>query len=255
MRLTVLGCAGSFPGPEAACSAYLVEADGFRLLVDFGNGSLGALQRYAGLNAIDAILLTHLHLDHFLDACIYVVVRRYSPGGSHPPIPVYAPAGAPDRLAAAYSADASPLDDVYTFYGLQPGTFPIGPFTVTVDRVNHPVETYGVRLEHGGGVIAYSADTAPCDALVRLAQGADLFLCEASYLDGTPHPPDLHLTGGQAGEAATKAGVGQLLLTHLITAWGSEVETYDAARAAFAGPVEIVRPGARYEAPTPTPAA
>jgi ribonuclease BN (tRNA processing enzyme) len=246
MRLTVLGCAGSFPGPEAACSAYLVETDDFRLLIDFGTGSLGALQRYAGL-AVDAVLLTHLHLDHMMDACLYVVVRRYAPDGPHPPIPVYAPAGAPDRLAAAYSADQTPLDDVYTFYALQPGTFPIGPFSVTVDRVNHPIETYGVRIEHGGAVIAYSADTAPCDALVRLAQGAQLFLCEASYLDGEPHPPDLHLTGREAGEAATKAGVGRLLLTHLITAWGSEARTYDAASAAFAGPVDIVRPGSRYE--------
>ncbi|HEX8630059.1 MAG TPA: MBL fold metallo-hydrolase, partial [Catenuloplanes sp.] len=215
MRLTVLGCAGSFPGPESACSAYLVEADGFRLLIDFGSGSLSAMQRYSSLHGLDAILLTHLHGDHMLDACSYVVVRRYAPDGPYPPLPVYAPAGAPDRIVAAYSPDEGPVDDVYTFYGLQPGTFPIGPFTVTVDRVNHPIETYGVRLEHDGSVLAYSADTAPCEALVRLAQDADLFLCEASYLDGVDNPPDLHLTGREAGEAATKAGVGRLLLTHL----------------------------------------
>lgn len=247
MRLTVLGCAGSFPGPESACSAYLVEEDDFRLLVDFGSGSLTALQRYAGLHAVDAILLTHLHCDHMLDACTYVVVRRYDPSGPLPPIPVYAPAGAPDRIAAAYSPDEGPVDDVYTFYGLQPGTFPIGPFTVTVDQVNHPVETYGVRLESKGRVLTYSSDTAPCEALLRLALGADLFLCEASYLDGVDNPPDLHLTGREAAEVATKAGVGQLLLTHLVSAWGSEADTLDAASAAFTGPMEIVRPGSRYE--------
>ncbi|MGN9912189.1 MBL fold metallo-hydrolase [Phytohabitans sp. LJ34] len=247
MRLTVLGCAGSFPGPESACSAYLVEEDDFRLLIDFGSGSLTALQRYAGLHAVDAILLTHLHCDHMLDACTYVVVRRYDPSGPLPPIPVYAPAGAPDRIAAAYSQDEGPVDDVYTFYGLQPGTFPIGPFTVTVDRVNHPVETYGVRLESKGRVLTYSSDTAPCEALLRLALGADLFLCEASYLDGMDNPPDLHLTGREAAEVATKAGVGQLLLTHLVSAWGSEADTLDAASAAFTGPLEIVRPGSRYE--------
>lgn len=249
MRLTVLGCAGSFPGPEAACSAYLVEAEGFRLLVDFGPGSLSALQRYAGLLAVDAVLLTHLHPDHCLDAVSYVVVRRYAPGAPLPPIPMYAPAGAPDRLAAAYSADRSPVDDVYTFYGLQPGTFPIGPLTVTVDQVNHPVETYGVRLAHGESVIAYSADTGPCDPLIRLAQGADLFLCEASYLDDEPHPSDLHLTGREAGAAATKAGVRRLLLTHLVTAWGSEAITFAEASAEFDGPIDILRPGSRYDLP------
>ena len=136
---------------------------------------------------------------------------------------------------------------MYTFHGLQPGTFPIGPFTVTVDRVNHPVETYGVRVEHGGRVLAYSADTAPCEALIRLAQDADLFLCEASYLDGDDNPPDLHLTGGEAGEVATKAGVGRLVLTHLVAAWGSEAATLRGRGGAFSGPVEIARAGARYD--------
>ena len=242
MRLTVLGCAGSFPGPEAACSAYLLEAEGFRLLIDFGSGSLSALQRYSDMNAIDAILLTHLHCDHMLDACQYSVVRRYDPAGPRPPVPMYAPLGAAERISAAYSTENEPIDDVYTFYGLQPGTFPLGPFTVTVDRVNHPVETYGVRVEQGGKIFAYSADTAPCEAA-----GADLFLCEASYLDGADNPPGLHLTGGEAGEAATKADVGRLLLTHLVPAWVSEASIVDAAVAAYAGPVEVVRPGARYD--------
>ena len=247
MQLTVLGCAGSFPGPESACSAYLIEAEGFVLLLDFGSGSLSALQRYADLYRIDAILLSHLHCDHMLDACSYVVVRRYAPGGPLAPVPVYAPAGAPERIAAAYSAGGEPVDDVYTFYGLQPGTFPIGPFSVTADRVNHPIETYGVRIEHDGRVLAYSSDTAPCEALLRLAQGADLFLCEASYLDGADNPPGLHLTGREAGEAATKADVGRLLLTHLVPAWAGEASTLEAATAAFSGPVDVIRPGSRYD--------
>jgi ribonuclease BN (tRNA processing enzyme) len=248
MRLTILGCAGSFPGPDSPCSAYHVEADGFRLMLDFGTGSLSALQRYASLTAVDAILLTHLHADHVLDACSYVVVRRYAPDGPYPAIPVYAPPGAKERLSGAYgSVGEGPLDDVYTFHDLKPGTFEIGPLAVTVDRVNHPVETYGVRIEHAGRVLTYSADTAPCEALNRLAHDADLFLCEASYLDGDDNPPDLHLTGGEAGEVATKAGVGRLVLTHLVAAWGSEAKVHGAASAMFAGPVEIARAGARYD--------
>ena len=86
MRLTVLGCAGSFPGPEAPCSSYLIEADGFRLLMDFGTGSMSTLQRFAGLYHFDALLLTHLHLDHMLDACQYVVARRYAPDGPRPAV-------------------------------------------------------------------------------------------------------------------------------------------------------------------------
>ncbi len=248
MRLTVLGCAGSFPSADAACSAYLVEADGFSLMLDFGSGSLSPLQRYADLRRIDAILLSHLHPDHMSDACDYVVVRRYAPDGPYPRLPVFGPAGVRERLNAAYgSPHDGPLDDVYTFHPLTPGTFPVGPFRITAERVNHPVETYGFRIEHGGRSLAYSADTAPCEALVRLAHRADVFLCEAAYLDGEPNPPDIHLTGREAGEAAAKADVGRLLLTHLVEAWGNPQATFEAAVAVFPGPVDRVRPGDRYE--------
>jgi ribonuclease BN (tRNA processing enzyme) len=245
MRLTVLGCAGSFPGPDSACSAYLVEAEGFRLMLDFGTGSLSALQRYGSLRGVDAIVLTHLHADHVLDACSYVVVRRYAPDGPYPVLPVYAPAGASERLAAAYGE--GPLDDVYSFHAIRPGPFELGPLRITAERVNHPVETFGLRLEHGGRVLAYSADTAPCDALCRLAQDADLFLCEASYVDGEENPPGLHMTGRDAGQAASKANAQRLVLTHLVAAWGSEALAHGAASSVFAGPVEIARVGARFD--------
>lgn len=248
MRLTVLGCAGSFPGPDSPCSAYLVEADGFRLLLDFGTGSMSGLQRYATLTSVDAILLTHLHADHVFDAVSYVVVRRYAPDGPYPAIDLYAPAGASQRLGEAYgSLGEGPLDDVYKFHDLRSGRFGVGPFMVTVDRVNHPVETYGVRVEHDDKVLAYSADTAPCEALNRLAQGADLFLCEASYDAGVDNPPGLHMTGREAGEAATKADVARLVLTHLVVAWVSEARAVAAASAAYAGPIDVARAGASYQ--------
>src|ERR1700689_433235 len=93
MLLTVVGCSGSFPGPESAASCYLLEADGFRLVIDMGNGSLGALQRYAPLFGVDAIALSHLHADHCVDLYSYSVARTYAPAGPQPPIPVYGPAG------------------------------------------------------------------------------------------------------------------------------------------------------------------
>ncbi len=245
MRLTVLGAAGSFPGPDSPCSSYLVEANGFRLLVDFGTGSLSALQRCSSMTSVDAVLLSHLHADHILDAVSYVVVRRYAPDGPYARLPLYGPSGIAERLAGAYGE--GPLDDVYEFHELSPGTLHIGPFTVTVERVKHPVETYGMRIEHGGKVLAYSADTAPCEALLRLAHKADLFLCEASYPDGEENPPDLHLTGREAGEAATKAGVSRLLLTHLVAAWCAEANVIESATASFPGPVEVARSGSHYD--------
>jgi len=250
VRLVVVGCAGSFPGPDSGCSAYLVEHDGFRLLLDFGTGSLGALQRLGHLHDLDAVLLTHLHADHVLDACSYMVVRRYSPAGALPPLPLYGPRGTARRLASAY--DGRPggrVDDVYDVRDLAPGTIEVGPFRVTLARVNHPVETYGVRVDDGTATLAYSADTGRSEALVGLARDADAFLCEASFLDSEPHPADLHLTGGEAGEYAARAGARRLLLTHLVNAWGDREGTLAAARAAYPGPVELVASGAVYDLP------
>ena len=93
MRVTVVGCAGSFPGPDSPASCYLLEAEGFRLVIDMGNGALGVLQRYAGLFSIDAICLSHLHADHCIDLGAYWVARQYAPDGPQPPIPVYGPRG------------------------------------------------------------------------------------------------------------------------------------------------------------------
>jgi ribonuclease BN (tRNA processing enzyme) len=101
MRLTMVGCSGSMPGPHSAASCYLLEADGFRLVVDLGNGAVGALQRYTALNRVDAVALSHLHADHCLDMCPLWIARKYSDEDPLRPIPVYAPAGAAERIARA----------------------------------------------------------------------------------------------------------------------------------------------------------
>jgi len=246
VKLTVLGCSGTFPGPDSPCSSYLVEADGFRLLLDMGNGALGALQRAAGLLELDAVLVSHVHGDHCLDLVPYAYARRYHPSGRPRPLPVYGPAGLQDRLCDAFdSAPREALTDVYDFHVTEPGRLEVGPFSVTLGQVNHPVECHGVRLEHAGRSLAYSADTAGCRELVDLARGVDLFLCEASYLDGDSHPPGVHLTGGEAGEHAARADVGQLLLTHLVP-WGDPVRAVTEAQQAYGGDVLVARSGATY---------
>jgi ribonuclease BN (tRNA processing enzyme) len=106
--LTIIGCSGSFPGPDSPASSYLLEAEGFRLLLDLGSGSLGVLQRHVGLYDIDAVCLSHLHADHCLDLCAYYVARTFHPDGPRPRIPVYAPGGAASRMAQAYGLEESP---------------------------------------------------------------------------------------------------------------------------------------------------
>jgi ribonuclease BN (tRNA processing enzyme) len=243
MRLTVIGCAGSFPGPDSPASCYLVEADGFRMLLDLGNGSLGVLQRHVGLYEVDAICLSHLHADHCMDMCSYWVARTFAPDGAKPRIPVYGPAGTAARLACAYGLEPDPgMSRAFDFVPLRPGKREIGPFSVTVDHVNHPVETFGFRVEQAGRTLAYSADTGECAALVTLARSADVLLCEASFADRPGLPRDLHLTGRGAGEHAARAEVGHLVLTHLV-AWNDPARTLAEAAGVFAGSLSLASCG------------
>lgn len=248
MRLTVIGCAGTFPRKDAACSGYLVEAEGFRLLLDMGNGSLGALQQHIGLFDLDALFISHLHGDHCFDACSYAVARRHAPGRPPPPLPLYAPAGTLDRFARATEVhpQQAHLEQVYEERVLTPGSLEVGPFRLRVERMNHPVETYGVRVEHAARTLAYSADTGPTGALVGLAREADVLLCEATFSSAGRNPPNLHLTGAEAGEHATRADAGQLLLTHL-TSWSDPNETQDEATRSYQGKIVVVASGDSYD--------
>jgi len=260
VRLTIIGCSGSFPGPDSPSSCYLAEAEGFRLLIDLGGGALGAVARYADLYEIDAVCLSHLHADHCLGVCDYSVARCFHPDGPKPRITVYAPSQAAVRLGRALAADPAAQDaqagadpghritDAFDFATITPGVMEIGPLRITAVRMNHPVETFGFRLEHAGRSLAYSADTGPTEALVELARDAEVLLCEASFAQpadaaaAAALPEGLHLTGRQAGQHAARAGVGQLVLTHLVP-WNDKSSTLDDAGQAFSGPLTLAAPG------------
>lgn len=248
MRVTVIGCSGSFPGPESPASSYLIEAEGFALILDLGNGSLGPLQRYRSLYRIDAVCLSHLHADHCLDLCPYWVARTYRPQGVPPRIPVHGPAGTAERMARAYDLDPEPgMKETFDFETLRRGPYDIGPFRVTTALMNHPIEAYGFRIEHDGRVLAYSGDTGESDDLVQLAEGADLFLCEASFLDKPSLPTGLHLTARQAGEHAARAEVGRLVLTHLVPWNDADASLREAKASGYSGDIELAHVGARYD--------
>jgi ribonuclease BN (tRNA processing enzyme) len=239
MRLTVVGCSGSIPGPYSAASCYLLEADGFRLVVDLGSGGLGALQRYADLAEVDAVALSHLHADHFIDMCSFWVARTYlAQGGLR--VPVYGPADTAARIARAN--DDPDVTGTFDFVTLMPGCCQIGPFTVTVGHVAHPVETFAFRFEYGGRVLTYSGDTGESPVLVELARSADILLCEAGFPDVPDLPPGLHLSGRQAGQHAAAVGAGQLVLTHLAPGYDPAL-SLAGAQEAFGGPVSLAAPG------------
>lgn len=242
MRVTVIGCAGSFPGPDSPSSCYLIEHDGFHLVLDMGNGSVGALQRHVDLDDIDAVVLSHLHADHCLDMCSLYVFKRYHPDGPRRRIPVFGPSGTAARLARAYDLPEQPgMTGEFDFVEIEPGSTALGPFMVTAARVNHPIEAFGFRVSAGHHSVVYSGDTGECDALVELARDADLALFEASLLDGM-ELPGVHMTARQAAQHATRAGVRHLVPTHLVP-WHDQSRTEAQAREAFDGEITLARSG------------
>lgn len=244
MRLTVVGCSGSIPGPDSPASCYLVEADGFRLVLDLGSGALGPLQRHVRLQDLDAVALSHLHADHCLDLVDLQVARAHDPRGGYGPLPVYGPGATVGRLVRA---GGQAMRTAFDHQRWRPGgSFPIGPLRVTVERVDHPVEAYAMRIEHGRHVLTYSGDTDTSDGLLAAARDADLLLCEAAFHEGRDSARHVHLTDRGAGEVAAAAKARRLVLTHL-PPWNDPERTLRVAREEFGGDAEVARSGARYD--------
>lgn len=258
MRLTVVGCAGSFPHAGSAASSYLLEADDagrtWRVVLDLGNGASGPLHGYCDPGELDALAISHLHSDHVADVVVLNVYLRYHPDGPRGPIRLLAPEGTPERLAAIAGSD--PATDTTGQFELSPWAdrevVRVGPFEIEPVRVNHPIEAYGMRItgpsEHGGrAVLAYTGDTDDCPALDELARDADLLLSEAAFLEGGPSDDvrGVHLTGLRAGQIAARSGARRLVLTHLAM-WNDDERSVAEARGAYAGPIDVAAPGAVY---------
>jgi ribonuclease BN (tRNA processing enzyme) len=250
VRLTILGCSGSIPGPGEPGSGYLVEADGFLLGLELGNGTFAELQSRHDPFDLGALVFSHLHPDHCADFSALTVLRRYHP---EPPydvsarrLPVYAPGNAPLRFARAYAPDDAELADtdlseVFAFRPLTAGeTVHIGPFELRPVPVVHPTEAFGLRVSHGGRTLVYTGDTGPCDALDELVAGADVLLSEATWTHSPTRPEGVHLSGTQAGALARRADVGRLLLTH-VAPWTDREAVLAEARAEFPGAALVER--------------
>jgi ribonuclease BN (tRNA processing enzyme) len=251
MKLTVLGCSGSVPGPDSPASGYLVQAEGYTLLLDLGHGAFGALQEHIDPADVDAIVISHLHADHCIDLTAYVVGLRYGGEGyrlrgADKRIPLVGVPGTRDRIGAAYDPLARKLGLQELFAFATPTEGELGPFAVSYAPVNHPTPTNAIRITQGGHSLVYSADTGESAELVSLAQGADVLLCEASVGVDDEFVPDLHLTGRMAGEHAAKAGVERLIVTH-VPPWNSREDAAGEAATAFSGVVEIATPKAVFE--------
>lgn len=219
MQLTVVGSSPAWPNPGGAQSGYLVEDDGRRLLMDCGAGVLARLREPSGWPLVDAIAITHFHLDHWADLVPWVWGALFGPGREAPRPEVWVARGGIDHLSHLGGHFGWPdmfaqAFELREFDGGRP--FAAAGLEVTAIRVLHySIETYGFRVRNGNALLAYSGDSGPCDELVEVARDADLFICEATLARPDSEGAERgHLAAEEACDTFTASGARRLVLTH-----------------------------------------
>lgn len=242
MRLTVLGSNGTYPTPERPASGYLITAGDTSLVLDLGPGTFPALLGTGRFP--DAIVLSHGHVDHCADLLSLFNYLRFDATDSWG-VPVYAPDGVMDRLAAfAGAGDDHPFHTALPHHRIAPGdVVTVGPFTLRFGGAVHPVPAVVTRVEWGRHALTYSGDTGPGGDLPDLAAGCDLLVCEATH-QGAPGPDryPYHLHAAEAGAVAREAAVHALLITHVAPSLDPAVSVAEAA-AVYPGPVRHAEAG------------
>ncbi|MBE0446759.1 MAG: MBL fold metallo-hydrolase [Actinobacteria bacterium] len=236
MELITLGTSAAYPTVNRACSGYLIRNNGTGILVDAGSGVTRNLMRWISPLLLDAIIISHLHQDHFIDLYplyYFLVFHR----AWNLPLDVYAPEGAQDFILRIFSPGSeNGLDAVYNFKPLKHrGFFKIGDIECQSIGVRHGLPGFGVRIS-GRRLISYSSDTGFDEVLYDIASGSDVFICEATMQQ--EQKDLLHLTAAQAGSIAREAGVKKLVLTHI---WPDfePVESLRMAAEQYDGPIII----------------
>jgi ribonuclease BN (tRNA processing enzyme) len=219
MRLRVIGCSPAWPNPGGAQSGYLVEGPPGRVLLDCGAGVLAKLRELEDWPRIDAICLTHFHLDHWGDVVPWVWALWFGPAAEQPRPDLWVPPGG-DKLLSEIGERLGTPDMFHKAFTIKEycdgEDFETGGFTVTPRRVLHyDLRAYGFRVSCNGKTMAYSGDSGPSDELAELARDADLFLCEATLLEPNPEGGTRgHLAADEANDAFLASGAKRLLLTH-----------------------------------------
>jgi len=207
--LTVLGSCGAWPEPGRACAGFLIEYDGFKVVLDLGYAALPQLLAHCPKGEVDAVVVTHQHPDHCVDVSALARVRYYEARDADP-IPLHCPPGVVDVLRAL-----EPNPDPATVFAVHDlaATTEIGPFAVETVELPHYVTNLGVKLTAPGVSIAYTGDSGPSPDLAKLAQGTDLFIADATLQGMSPQTtPRYVMTATEAAKGAQ--GADRLLLTH-----------------------------------------
>jgi ribonuclease BN (tRNA processing enzyme) len=234
------------PRIDRACSAYLVEDGGFAFSLDFGTGAFANIRRYVDYDKLDAVVISHMHADHFLDLIPLRYAIRYGSKRRADRLPVWMPPGGVEMLRSMTSVftgegNGDFLDEAFAIKEFDPSApLPLGEGRLRFAPTTHFVTSFAIRYERNGASITYSADTAPDQRVVELARGTDLFLCEATLLADEREHGGIrgHSSSKEAGQMAAEAGVARLVLTHY-SQDATTRDLVDGAKSVYKGQITV----------------
>ncbi|HAQ08076.1 MAG TPA: hypothetical protein DCR24_11340 [Bacillus bacterium] len=239
MKLTIVGFWGGYPKANEASTGYLLEHDGFKLMIDFGSGVLAKLQNYVQPEELDALVLSHYHPDHVADIGVLQHARLIQGflGKKSPQLPIY-----------GHAQDKQEFSKL-TYKNISKGIaydpnkkLEVGPYTISFLPAVHPVPCYAMRIEAAGKTLVYTADTSFKEEFISFAEGADLLLSECNFYGWQDGKGAGHMNSYDNGKLAHNAGVKQLILTHL-PHYGDLKQLISEASTGFEGPVSLASEG------------
>jgi ribonuclease BN (tRNA processing enzyme) len=251
MELTILGGSAAGPNPGQGCSGYLVESGTTRVVVDLGSGTFPELRRHVDYRLIDAVVLSHGHLDHFLDILALRYALAYNPIAAGRPLPLWLPPGGLellDRLAQAVTNDLNPEEFLSVFEANQydpDALLRIGELLLSFHPTVHFVPCWAMRISNGvDGDLFYTADTGPAANLATAASGSQVIVAEGTEREDTQEPFESrgHMTPTEAAALARDAGANLLVLSHLWVEHDPFRAVSEASRV-FGGEVALATPG------------
>lgn len=239
MKLTIIGCWGGYPKANEASTGYLLEHDGFRLMIDFGSGVLAKLQNFIKPEELDALVLSHYHPDHVADIGVLQHARLIQGflGSKSSQLPIY-----------GHVKDMQEFSKL-TYKNITKGIaynpdkkLEAGPFTISFMAAIHPAPCYAMRIEVDGKALVFTGDTSFKEEFISFAKDADLLLSECNFYGSQDGRGAGHMNSYDNGKLARNANVKQLILTHL-PHYGELEQLVAEASTEYKGPIILAKEG------------
>lgn len=245
MQLSVIGSAGSYPGPKVVCSSYLVHSEETSILLDLGNGALSRLYGHIDPTELNAIIISHGHLDHYADIVGLFHLLKYG-STLRRPIPLFATNDVMEKLEYLLGSDLK-KEDIFVLNPTTGGQIiKVDKMTVQFFNGNHPVPTLITRISDHGATMCYGADGDFCSDLLQAAKDVDLLLAESTWVEMKPeYLSGLHLDSRAVGKLAETAGAKYLVVTHVAYP-GDKNRVLEIVKENFKGVAQLAQDGASF---------